>query len=212
MTLSITGPVAPLLRVAADLDPTDITARPADLDELFLSYYRTDSSPKRWPMSADVAVLDLRLRRRALIGYAVGLGAVRAGHRRAVPVVQERHQPEQVHRERLHRRRPVRRERPDHHPHRLAQRQPVRQLRAPHRPPADHRLRRVLSRRPRRGRHARPGRCTAHCAAAAGDPKARDTGRAGRRDIDRHRAVRDRRPRIRSHREHPRPRSESPSG
>ncbi len=45
VTLSITGPVAPLLRVAADLDPTDITARPADLDELFLSYYRTDSSP-----------------------------------------------------------------------------------------------------------------------------------------------------------------------
>ena len=46
ITLSITGPVAPLLRVAADLDPTDITARPADLDELFLTYYRTDSSPQ----------------------------------------------------------------------------------------------------------------------------------------------------------------------
>ena len=44
IALSITGPVAPLLRVAADLDPTDITARPADLDELFLTYYRTDSS------------------------------------------------------------------------------------------------------------------------------------------------------------------------
>jgi ABC-2 type transport system ATP-binding protein len=27
--------------VAADLEPTDLTARPADLDELFLSYYRS---------------------------------------------------------------------------------------------------------------------------------------------------------------------------
>lgn len=46
VALSITGPVAQLLRVAADLDPIDITARPADLDELFLTYYRTDSSPQ----------------------------------------------------------------------------------------------------------------------------------------------------------------------
>ncbi len=45
VSLSVTGPVAALLRVAADLDPTDITAGPADLDELFLTYYRTDSSP-----------------------------------------------------------------------------------------------------------------------------------------------------------------------
>jgi ABC-2 type transport system ATP-binding protein len=40
LALSLTGPVAPLLRVVADLDPTDLVARPADLDELFLSYYR----------------------------------------------------------------------------------------------------------------------------------------------------------------------------
>ena len=39
--LSVTGPMGPLLRVAADLDPVDMTARPADLDELFLTYYRT---------------------------------------------------------------------------------------------------------------------------------------------------------------------------
>ena len=44
---SITGSVAPLLRVAAQLDPIDMTARPADLDELFLSYYRTDAPPTR---------------------------------------------------------------------------------------------------------------------------------------------------------------------
>ncbi len=42
LVLSITGPVAPLLRTAAELDPVDVTARRADLDELFLTYYRTD--------------------------------------------------------------------------------------------------------------------------------------------------------------------------
>ena len=40
IVLSVTGEIAPLLRVAADLEPVDLTARPADLDELFLSYYR----------------------------------------------------------------------------------------------------------------------------------------------------------------------------
>ena len=44
ITVSVTGPIAPLLRVAADLDPLEMTARPADLDELFLTYYRTGSS------------------------------------------------------------------------------------------------------------------------------------------------------------------------
>jgi len=46
LVLSITGPVAALLHVAADLDPLDITARPADLDELFRSYYRTAPEPE----------------------------------------------------------------------------------------------------------------------------------------------------------------------
>jgi ABC-2 type transport system ATP-binding protein len=41
--LSVTGPIGPLLRLAADLDPVDMTARPADLDELFLTYYRADT-------------------------------------------------------------------------------------------------------------------------------------------------------------------------
>jgi ABC-2 type transport system ATP-binding protein len=40
IALSVTGAVGPLLRVASALDPVDMTARPADLDELFLSYYR----------------------------------------------------------------------------------------------------------------------------------------------------------------------------
>lgn len=38
--LAVRGSVAPLLRVAAPLDPVDVTARPADLDELFLAFYR----------------------------------------------------------------------------------------------------------------------------------------------------------------------------
>ena len=44
-------------------------------------------------MNHTIALLDLRLRRRAIIGYALGLGVVRVRDRRAVPVVQERHQP-----------------------------------------------------------------------------------------------------------------------
>lgn len=39
--LTVTGPVAPLLRAIAPLDPVDLLARPADLDELFLGYYRS---------------------------------------------------------------------------------------------------------------------------------------------------------------------------
>ena len=38
--LSVTGRIGPLLRKAGELDPIDMTARPADLDELFLRYYR----------------------------------------------------------------------------------------------------------------------------------------------------------------------------
>lgn len=40
VALSVSGPIAPVLRIAADLDAVDVTARPADLDELFLRYYR----------------------------------------------------------------------------------------------------------------------------------------------------------------------------
>lgn len=45
--LVVTGPVAPLLRRAADLDVRDIVARPADLDELFLRYYGTGGEEAR---------------------------------------------------------------------------------------------------------------------------------------------------------------------
>ncbi len=41
--LAVTGRLGPLLRLAADLDPIAMTARPADLDELFLRYYRPNS-------------------------------------------------------------------------------------------------------------------------------------------------------------------------
>ncbi len=40
VTLHATGELAPLLRVIADHDPLDVIARHADLDELFLTYYR----------------------------------------------------------------------------------------------------------------------------------------------------------------------------
>jgi ABC-2 type transport system ATP-binding protein len=42
VALSVSGPLAPVLRVAADLHAVDVTARPADLDELFLRYYHDD--------------------------------------------------------------------------------------------------------------------------------------------------------------------------
>ena len=44
ITLALRGAVAPVLRVAAALDPVDVIARPADLDELFLTYYRDAST------------------------------------------------------------------------------------------------------------------------------------------------------------------------
>ena len=46
ITLTLHGPVAPVLRAAAELDPTDMIARPADLDELFLAYYRGTPAPE----------------------------------------------------------------------------------------------------------------------------------------------------------------------
>ena len=46
ITLALRGDVAPVLRVAAELDPLDVVARPADLDELFLTYYRDHSEGK----------------------------------------------------------------------------------------------------------------------------------------------------------------------
>ncbi len=47
LQLSVTGPVGPLLRLTADLDPVDMSARSADLDELFLSFYRAESDEAR---------------------------------------------------------------------------------------------------------------------------------------------------------------------
>jgi ABC-2 type transport system ATP-binding protein len=42
LRLTVSGPLAPVVRALAPLDPVDLTARPVDLDELFLGYYRTD--------------------------------------------------------------------------------------------------------------------------------------------------------------------------
>lgn len=40
VTLRVTGAIGPVLRVASELDPVDLVARHADLDELFLDFYR----------------------------------------------------------------------------------------------------------------------------------------------------------------------------
>jgi len=44
VTLEVTGEIAPLLKVIADHDPADLISRPADLDELFLGFYRSGVS------------------------------------------------------------------------------------------------------------------------------------------------------------------------
>ena len=46
LIVALSGPVAPVLHAAAPMDPTDLRARPADLDELFLSYYRPAGQPE----------------------------------------------------------------------------------------------------------------------------------------------------------------------
>jgi ABC-2 type transport system ATP-binding protein len=40
LTLDVTGEIGPVLKVIASHDPVDLTSRPADLDELFLDFYR----------------------------------------------------------------------------------------------------------------------------------------------------------------------------
>jgi ABC-2 type transport system ATP-binding protein len=44
--LQVTGAIGPVLRVIAGLDPVDLTAQHADLDELFLAYYREPAAPE----------------------------------------------------------------------------------------------------------------------------------------------------------------------
>jgi ABC-2 type transport system ATP-binding protein len=43
--LDVTGEIGPVLKVIASHDPVDLTSRPADLDELFLDFYR--QSPEK---------------------------------------------------------------------------------------------------------------------------------------------------------------------
>ena len=40
LTLNVTGEIGPVLKVIASHDPIDLISRPADLDELFLNFYR----------------------------------------------------------------------------------------------------------------------------------------------------------------------------
>lgn len=44
--LEVSGAIGPVLRVIAEQDPVDFTARHADLDELFLAYYREPAAPE----------------------------------------------------------------------------------------------------------------------------------------------------------------------
>ena len=46
VTLDVTGEIGPVLRVIASHDPVDLTARRADLDELFLGFYRQPPAKK----------------------------------------------------------------------------------------------------------------------------------------------------------------------
>lgn len=46
LRLLVRGPIAPCLKAVAALDPIDLQARPVDLDELFLSYYRDAAEPE----------------------------------------------------------------------------------------------------------------------------------------------------------------------
>ena len=46
VTLDVTGEIGPVLRVIASHDPVDLTSRPADLDELFLGFYRQPPARK----------------------------------------------------------------------------------------------------------------------------------------------------------------------
>jgi len=41
--LEMTGAIAPVLRIIADFDPVELVSRHAELDELFLDYYRNDT-------------------------------------------------------------------------------------------------------------------------------------------------------------------------
>ncbi len=47
VALSVTGAVTEALRVAADLGAVDVDARPADLEDLFLTYYRSEKEGNR---------------------------------------------------------------------------------------------------------------------------------------------------------------------
>ena len=47
LTLSLTGEIGPVLTVIAARDPVDLTVRPADLDELFLAYYREPAQAEK---------------------------------------------------------------------------------------------------------------------------------------------------------------------
>ncbi|HUJ07419.1 MAG TPA: ABC transporter ATP-binding protein [Streptosporangiaceae bacterium] len=44
--LEVTGPIGPVLRVIAGRDPVDFTSQHADLDQLFLAYYREPAAPE----------------------------------------------------------------------------------------------------------------------------------------------------------------------
>ena len=44
--LEVTGAIGPVLRVIADHDPVDLTSPHADLDELFLAFYREPGAPE----------------------------------------------------------------------------------------------------------------------------------------------------------------------
>ncbi len=47
LTVEVTGPIGPVLRVVAGHDPVSLVSRQADLDELFLDFYRDEDEDRR---------------------------------------------------------------------------------------------------------------------------------------------------------------------
>ena len=68
--VSVEGAVGPVATAAAALDLVDVVATPADLDELFRTFYARPRAA-RWRVSVpgDITRPDQRQRRRSMLAY-----------------------------------------------------------------------------------------------------------------------------------------------
>ena len=95
LTLEVTGPIGPVLRIAADLDPVDLVSRQADLDELFLDFYRDDTEGQ--PMRTLRSYASTSWPGAGQSSATRSARPLRAGHRRPLPGVRALDQPQQHH-------------------------------------------------------------------------------------------------------------------